>query len=106
MHRARSAEYTATMSSFQRGDRTQRLIPGTKPSLQNGQLRVSTGNGSIDAIFGGGLPLGALWLIEEDRYGCYTRALQRYFLGEGAVHRHEMFVANLDEYPSEIVRPQ
>lgn len=39
------------MSAFQRGERSQLLIPGTKPSLQNGQLRVSTGNTSIDAIF-------------------------------------------------------
>lgn len=57
-------------------------------------------------VLGGGLPIGALWLIEEDRYAIYSRALQRYFLGEGAVHKHEMFVANLDDEPSEFVRTQ
>lgn len=55
-------------------------------------------------VLGGGLPIGALWLIEEDRFGHYTRALHRYFLGEGAVHKHAMLVANLDEEPGEFVR--
>lgn len=117
------------MSAFQR-ERPQPLMAGTKPSLQNGQLRASTGNASVDAILstcdgaaeagaaqplthyippahlraGGGLPVGALWLLEEDRYATYSRALQRYFLGEGAVHGHRLFVATLDEDAREFVR--
>lgn len=101
----------------------QQLIPGTRPSLQNGQLRCSTGNTSIDAIFSkspaphiigplmiritaqsdGGIPLGATWLIEEDRCAVHSRALQRYFLGEGALHQHRMLVVNLDSDPKEFV---
>lgn len=89
---------------IQRSDRSKLNIPGTRPSLQNGQLRASTGNASIDAIFSGGLPLGAVWLIEEDNYVAYSRVLQRYFLAEGAVHQHSMFVVNLEFDPNEFVR--
>lgn len=50
------------MSSFQKR-RNLINIPGTKPSLQNGQLLVSTGNLSLDHILGGGIPIGSILLI-------------------------------------------
>lgn len=53
---------------------------------------------------GGGLPVGSVLLIEEDKYVVYSKALHRYFLGEGAVHKHQMLVVNLDEDPKEFVR--
>lgn len=52
---------------------------------------------------GGGLPVGSVLLIEEDKYVVYSKALHRYFLGEGAVHKHQMLVVNLDEDPKEFV---
>lgn len=92
--------------------------------MQNGQLLVSSGNSSMDAIFGwlqiarmniselkhvfytfpgGGLQLGSMMLIEEDKHGVYSKALHRYFLGEGSMHNHQLLVVNLDEDPKEFV---
>lgn len=108
------------MSAFQR-KRTTVTLPGTRQSLQNGQLLLSSGNSSLDAIFsmfsfilycnvylknpfpGGGLPIGSVLLIEEDKFVTYSKALARYFLAEGTVHKHELFVVNLDDDPQEFV---
>lgn len=54
-------------------------------------------------ILGGGLPIGSLLLIEEDKFVTYSKALARYFLAEGIVHKHELFVVNLDDEPQEFV---
>lgn len=38
-------------------------ISGTRPSLRNSQLLISTGIPSLDNIIGGGLPIGSIFLI-------------------------------------------
>uniref|UniRef100_A0A1B0CCY8 Elongator complex protein 4 n=1 Tax=Lutzomyia longipalpis TaxID=7200 RepID=A0A1B0CCY8_LUTLO len=48
-------------------------IEGCRPSIHNGQLMVSTGNSSLDHIIGGGMPLGTILLIEEDKYNSYAK---------------------------------
>lgn len=52
---------------------------------------------------GGGLPIGSILLIEEDKIGRYAKCLTRLFLAEGSVHKHAIFVANLDADPSDTV---
>lgn len=54
-------------------------------------------------VSGGGLPIGSVLLIEEDKFVTYSKALARYFLAEGTVHKHELFVVNLDDEPQEFV---
>lgn len=34
----------------------------------------------------------------------YSRALARYFLAEGTIHKHELYVVNLDEDANSFVR--
>ncbi|EFC49477.1 hypothetical protein NAEGRDRAFT_56696 [Naegleria gruberi] len=74
-----------------KGASLQRQLPtGTKPSVHNGQLLVSSGLHDLDSIIGGGFPLGSLVLIEEDRYSEYCQNLMRYFLSEGVTNRHSV----------------
>lgn len=53
---------------------------------------------------GGGLPIGSILLIEEDKIGRYAKCLSKLFLAEGIVHKHALFVANLDQNPQDMVR--
>ncbi|XP_011298792.1 elongator complex protein 4 [Fopius arisanus] len=78
-------------------------IPGTKPSTQNAQLLISTGIPSLDNIIGGGLPIGSILLIEEDTYGNYGKIVLKYFLAEGAVVSHSLFVASQDTKPEQLI---
>ncbi|ESN92260.1 hypothetical protein HELRODRAFT_89732 [Helobdella robusta] len=74
-------------------------IKGTKASLTNKQLLVSTGVPTFDAVLGGGLAVGTVLLIEEDDGAVYSSLLTKYFLAEGVASNHELFVANLDHDP-------
>ncbi|XP_043267118.1 putative elongator complex protein 4 [Venturia canescens] len=78
-------------------------IPGTKPSIQNAQLLISTGIPSLDFMIGGGLPIGSIMLIEEDAYGNYARVMLKYFMAEGVVSSHPLFVASRDSRPAQLI---
>lgn len=52
---------------------------------------------------GGGLAVGSLLLIEEDKFATYANSLSRFFLTEGVVNNHSMFVVNLDDDPEDFV---
>ncbi|XP_069758928.1 elongator complex protein 4 isoform X3 [Narcine bancroftii] len=94
-----------TGTSFQRRRRSQRpLVPGTRPSLHNGQLLLSTGVPSLDYIIGGGLAVGTILLVEEDRYESYSRVLLKYFLAEGIVCGHSLFIASAKDQPELILQ--
>lgn len=54
-------------------------------------------------LTGGGLPIGSIILIEEDKIGRYAKYLSKLFLAEGTVHKHALFVANFDTDPQETV---
>uniref|UniRef100_A0A8C6SUA6 Elongator complex protein 4 n=1 Tax=Neogobius melanostomus TaxID=47308 RepID=A0A8C6SUA6_9GOBI len=99
----KSSSFNST--SFQKKTRSKLLsIPGTRPSVQNGQLLVSTGVTSLDFLLGGGLAVGAVLLIEEDRYDSYSRMILKYFLAEGVVCQHELFLASAQDSPDDILK--
>lgn len=41
---------------------------------------------------------------EEDRYDSYSRMILKYFLAEGVVCRHELFVAAAQDNPDDILQ--
>lgn len=79
-------------------------LRGTRPSLYNAQPLVSTGVPSLDALLGGGLPVGSIMLVEEDTFGQYSRLILKYFLAEGVMCGHSMLLASASEDPSEILK--
>ncbi|XP_074086523.1 elongator complex protein 4 [Macrotis lagotis] len=81
-----------------------RAIAGTRPSVRNGQLLVSAGLPALDQLLGGGLAVGTLLLIEEDKYNIYSNLLFKYFLAEGVVCGHTLLVASAKEDPDDILQ--
>ncbi|XP_030804494.1 elongator complex protein 4 [Camarhynchus parvulus] len=79
-------------------------LPGTRPSVRHGQLLLSSGLPSLDCVLGGGVAVGTLLLIEEDKYGLYSSLLFKYFLAEGIVCGHDLFVASAKEHPDNILK--
>ncbi|XP_006818457.1 elongator complex protein 4-like [Saccoglossus kowalevskii] len=74
-------------------------IRGTRYSLHNSQLLISSGVPSLDYVIGGGIAVGTVFLVEEDMYGSYSNLLVKYFLAEGIVSGHEIFLAAADKRP-------
>ncbi|XP_038113671.1 elongator complex protein 4 [Culex quinquefasciatus] len=79
-------------------------IKGTRASLHSGQTILSSGNPSLDHVFGGGFPIGSVIAIEEDKYANYSRVLTKYFLAEGLVNNHSIFTASLEEDPVQLMK--
>ncbi|XP_019594079.2 elongator complex protein 4 isoform X3 [Rhinolophus sinicus] len=79
-------------------------IAGTRPSVRNGQLLVSTGLPALDQLLGGGLAVGTVLLIEEDKYNIYSPLLFKYFLAEGIINGHTLLVASAKEEPEKILQ--
>ncbi|XP_049865345.1 elongator complex protein 4 [Pectinophora gossypiella] len=90
------------MSSFHKTLDSRTNIIGTK--LKNNFPFVSSGIPSLDHIVGGGLPTGAIFAVEEDVLGTYSRVLAKYFLAEGVVCKHDLFIATADENPQDITK--
>lgn len=91
------------MSGFRR--RVSRsLIMGTKTSPQTGQIITGSGNPALDELLGGGIPMNAIVLIEEDKHCVYSKVLCKYFLAEGVVHYHHIFLGSLDDNPEDILK--
>ncbi|XP_006753999.1 PREDICTED: elongator complex protein 4 [Myotis davidii] len=91
-------------SGTERGGCRLESIAGTRPSVRNGQLLVSTGLPALDQLLGGGLAVGTVLLIEEDKYNTYSPLLFKYFLAEGVVAGHTSLVASAKEDPADILQ--
>nr|XP_039270985.1 elongator complex protein 4-like [Styela clava] len=83
-----------------RGKSNALQINGTQSSLHNGQLLCSTGIPSLDGVIGGGIPVGTVFLLEEDHNHQYSDVLTRYFLAEAVVSSHEVFIVGNDDESS------
>ncbi|KAG0229156.1 Elongator subunit elp4 [Actinomortierella wolfii] len=93
------------MSSFKKRVPSAVVLPaGCRLSAYNGQVLISTGVPSLDDILGGGLPLGTILLIQEDRQTSYGQLLLKYFLRQGIVAGDKCAVVSGDEPPEAIVR--
>ncbi|XP_012279869.1 elongator complex protein 4 [Orussus abietinus] len=90
-------------SSVQKSKSKIPYIPGTKPSIRNAQLLVSTGVPSLDHVIGGGLPIGSIMLIEEDLYDVYAKVMLRYFMAEGIISSHPLLIASREIKPSQLL---
>ncbi|KAI8425506.1 hypothetical protein MSG28_011339 [Choristoneura fumiferana] len=90
------------MSSFYKTVDSRASINGSK--LKNNLPYVSSGIPSLDHVIGGGLPTSAIFAVEEDVLGNYSRVLSKYFLSEGIVCKHDLFIASADDDPHEIVK--
>ncbi|XP_031463262.1 elongator complex protein 4 [Phasianus colchicus] len=100
-----AATTTGTGTSFRRsGGSRLAAVPGTRPALRHGRLLLSCGVPSLDCVLGGGLAVGTLLLIEEDKYGVYSSLLLKYFLAEGVVCGHDLFVASAQDPPANILK--
>ncbi|XP_064536169.1 elongator complex protein 4 [Drosophila montana] len=91
------------MTSFRKRT-VQKPIRGTRTSPHTAQVITSSGNPSLDLILGGGLPIGSICLIEEDRFMTHAKVLVKYFLAEGVLSKQEIFLGSLDDLPAEMLR--
>ncbi|XP_034107488.1 elongator complex protein 4 [Drosophila nasuta] len=91
------------MMSFRKRT-VQKPIRGTRTSPHTAQVITSSGNPSLDEILGGGLPIGSICLIEEDRFMTHAKVLAKYFLAEGVESNQEIFLGSLDDLPAEVLR--
>jgi len=78
-------------------------IPGTKQSLKTFSLLTSSGIPSLDALVGGGFPLGSIVVLNQDDVSAgpdYTKVILNHFLSAGmSQHGHDIFVASGSNKP-------
>lgn len=91
------------MASFRKRT-VQKPIRGTRTSPHTAQVITSSGNPYLDVVIGGGLPMGSICLIEEDRFMTHAKVLAKYFLAEGVLSKQEIFLGSLDDIPAEMLR--
>ena len=53
------------------------IVPGTHTSVHNGLLLVSTGIPTLDDVLGGGLPVGSVLMVEEDKHTRFSSLLTK-----------------------------
>ncbi|KAJ2063587.1 Elongator subunit elp4 [Coemansia sp. S146] len=70
--------------------------PATRVNPHSAQLLVSTGVPALDDVLGGGLPVGGVLLIEQDRQTGYSNTLLSYFASQAIAAGHKLCIVNAD----------
>eukprot|EP01104_Vermistella_antarctica_P008523 TRINITY_DN2136_c0_g1_i1.p1 TRINITY_DN2136_c0_g1~~TRINITY_DN2136_c0_g1_i1.p1 ORF type:complete len:424 (-),score=78.67 TRINITY_DN2136_c0_g1_i1:70-1341(-) len=78
-------------------------LRGSRPSVHNGCPLVSIGLTDVDQIFGGGLYLNTVTLVEEDVNTNHSKLLLDYFTAEGLACGQRVLVYTADAYPEELI---
>ncbi|PVD33614.1 hypothetical protein C0Q70_04872 [Pomacea canaliculata] len=95
----------ASSSSFQKRTKTKLIeISGTRASLYNNQLLVSSGIPSLDAVLGGGVAVGTVLLIEEDASSMHAQLMLKYFAAEAIVTGQALTFVSADQDPHKIIK--
>ncbi|OLY81828.1 Elongator complex protein 4 [Smittium mucronatum] len=83
------------------------LPSGTKLVGSNSLVLVSSGISSLDDVLGGGLAVGTILLVEEDRMTGYSQILQSIFEAQSVCSNHKLFVAKTGlETKKDLVLPK
>ncbi|KAG8193652.1 hypothetical protein JTE90_024015 [Oedothorax gibbosus] len=98
-----SHKHTGNVTSFRKKGTETLNIRGTRIATQNAQLLTSTGSSTLDFFIGGGLAIGTVCLIEEDRFSTYSNVLLKYFLTEGVANGHHLFLSSGEKPSKEIL---
>lgn len=76
---------------------TRRKAPvGTRATASRCVL-TSTGIASLDDMLGGGLAMGSILLIKEDRFSQYAKLILQYAVAQGLAHSHSVSYISLEE---------
>lgn len=95
---------SSSFSSFKKSSlQTSKSLPGARLSPYNGQILLSTGAPSLDDILGGGLPVGTILLIKEDKHTGYSKLLVKYFLSQGIASGHHVLFSSAED-PSNFIK--
>lgn len=81
-------------------------LPGTRVSSYNSSVLISSGIASLDDILGGGIPIGSILLLEEDKDTSYAKLVLRYFIAQGLCcpgQRGLLAAHGLDQTPDEVL---
>ena len=71
--------------------------PGVK---NNRHPQISSGIQSLDDLLGGGLFLGTITMIKQDRWTDYSSLILKYFMAQGVVCGHQGMIVSLDSDPN------
>lgn len=72
-----------------------RFPAGTRLNSNGNLLLTSTGINSFDSFIGGGLPIGSLIIIYEDKNSVLSDSVLRCYFSEGVYSKHDLCVVNL-----------
>lgn len=78
-----------------------KVTKGTRISTSNLQILTSTGIASLDEIIGGGIPMGKVLMLKQDRYTGYANLILKYWVAQGIAHEQAIMFLSLDTQPEE-----
>jgi elongator complex protein 4 len=70
--------------------------------LNNKLYQISSGIQSLDDLLGGGIFLGTITMIKQDRSTQYSSLVLKYFIAQGIVCGHQGCIVSIDSDPNKI----